>query len=48
MNPISKQIPTLIEAALARGQAGVVGKGEAYWPSVNIEERMCHVLSCRS
>ncbi|KAI0091097.1 NAD-P-binding protein [Irpex rosettiformis] len=38
-NPHSQQIPALINAALARGQAGVVGKGRAYWPSVNIEEQ---------
>ncbi len=36
----SKQIPALIYTALARGQAGMVEKGHAYWPNVNIEERM--------
>ena len=40
-HPYSQQIPALIRAALGRGQAGVLGKGQAYWPSVNIEERMC-------
>jgi hypothetical protein len=39
MNPFSKQIPTLIQAALDRGHVGMVGKGQARWPSVNIEER---------
>jgi hypothetical protein len=39
MNPVSKQIPTLIEAALAHGQAGMVGHGQNRWPNVNIEER---------
>ncbi|KAI0696906.1 NAD-P-binding protein [Cytidiella melzeri] len=38
-NPYSIQIPALIRAALARGRAGVVGKGLACWPSVNIEEQ---------
>ncbi|KAI0091093.1 NAD-P-binding protein [Irpex rosettiformis] len=38
-NPYSKQLPALIQAALARGQAGVVGKGQALWPSINIEEQ---------
>ncbi|KAI0696908.1 NAD(P)-binding protein [Cytidiella melzeri] len=38
-NPHSQQIPALIRAALARGQAGVVGKGVPYWPNVNIEQQ---------
>lgn len=38
-NPNSIQLPMLIKASLARGQAGVVGKGLALWPHVNIEER---------
>jgi nucleoside-diphosphate-sugar epimerase len=38
-NTTSIQIPMLIRAALARGQAGMVGKGLACWPSVNIEEQ---------
>jgi len=37
-NPYSQQIPTLIKAALARGQAGVVGKGHAMWPNVHNDE----------
>lgn len=38
VNPYSQQIPKLIRAALARGQAGQVGKGLARWPDVDIEE----------
>lgn len=38
-NPHSIQIPMLIKASVARGQAGMVGKGLALWPDVNIEER---------
>lgn len=38
-NPYSIQVPLLIKASLARGQAGMVGKGQAIWCSVNIEER---------
>lgn len=37
-NPHSIQIPSLIMAALARGQAGVVGKGLAIWPDVSIDD----------
>nr|VWO98122.1 Protein RecA (Recombinase A) [Ganoderma boninense] len=35
-NPHSQQIPKLIQASLARGQAGVVGKGLPWWPNVHI------------
>lgn len=42
-NPYSMQIPAVIRASLARGQAGMVGKGLAYWPSVNIEERASQI-----
>ncbi|KAI0342694.1 NAD-P-binding protein [Trametopsis cervina] len=38
-NPQSIQIPALIRAAVARKQAGVVGKGVSLWPDVNIEEQ---------
>jgi len=38
-NPYSQQIPALIRASLARSRAGMVGKGLAVWPSVNIEEQ---------
>jgi hypothetical protein len=34
----SQQLPGLIKAALARGQAGMVGEGKNIWPNVNIEE----------
>lgn len=34
----SQQIPGLIKAALARGQAGMVGEGKNIWPHVNIED----------
>ena len=34
----SHQLPGLIKAALARGQAGMVGEGKNIWPNVNIEE----------
>ncbi|KAK7690488.1 hypothetical protein QCA50_005586 [Cerrena zonata] len=37
-NPHSLQIPTLIKAALDRKQAGVVGKGNAFWPDVHIDD----------
>ncbi|KAI0783871.1 NAD-P-binding protein [Irpex lacteus] len=38
-NPYSIQVPLLIKASLGRGQAGMVGKGQAIWCSVNIEEQ---------
>lgn len=38
MNPYSQQIPALVKAALARGRAGIVGKGIARRPNVDIEE----------
>ncbi|PSS36756.1 hypothetical protein PHLCEN_2v1387 [Hermanssonia centrifuga] len=37
-NPYSQQIPGLIRASLDRKQAGMVGKGLAIWPDVNIED----------
>ncbi|TFK91170.1 NAD-P-binding protein [Polyporus arcularius HHB13444] len=37
-NPRSIQIPTMIEAALARKQAGVVGKGKAVSSDVHIDD----------
>jgi hypothetical protein len=37
-NRHSVQIPFLINASLARGQAGMVGEGKNVWPNVNIEE----------
>jgi nucleoside-diphosphate-sugar epimerase len=37
-HPYSQQIPTLIKASLARGQAGVVGEGKNIWPNVHIDE----------
>lgn len=38
MNMTSIQIPWLIRASLARGHAGMVGKGLAIWPSVHIDD----------
>ncbi|KAJ7222841.1 NAD(P)-binding protein [Mycena haematopus] len=37
-NPHSRQIPKLIEAALDRAQAGMVGEGKNLWPNVEIHE----------
>lgn len=37
-NPHSQQIPALINAALGRGQAGMVGKGLALWPDVHVDD----------
>ncbi|KAJ7315727.1 NAD(P)-binding protein [Mycena albidolilacea] len=37
-NPHSLQIPSLISAALDRGQAGMVGEGKNLWPNVEIHE----------
>ncbi|KAF7336223.1 hypothetical protein MVEN_02170100 [Mycena venus] len=37
-NPHSMQIPSLISAALDRGQAGMVGDGKNLWPNVEIHE----------
>ncbi|KIP10506.1 hypothetical protein PHLGIDRAFT_33875 [Phlebiopsis gigantea 11061_1 CR5-6] len=36
----SHQIPALIRASLARGQAGVVGKGLALWPDVHLDDQV--------
>ena len=37
-NRHSVQMPNLIRASLARGQAGIVGEGKNVWPNVNIDE----------
>ncbi|EKM58500.1 uncharacterized protein PHACADRAFT_193621 [Phanerochaete carnosa HHB-10118-sp] len=37
-NPFSIQIPMLIKASLARGRAGMVGKGLPFWPDVHIDD----------
>ncbi|GJE91615.1 NAD(P)-binding protein [Phanerochaete sordida] len=37
-NPHSQQIPRLILASLDRGEAGMVGKGQAFWPNVHIDD----------
>lgn len=37
-NCYSIQIPSLIKASLARGQAAVVGEGKNIWPHVHIDE----------
>lgn len=41
INPHSMGLRFLFGAALARGRAGVVGKGAVLWSSVEIEESMC-------
>ncbi|KAI0783874.1 hypothetical protein BC629DRAFT_530767 [Irpex lacteus] len=38
-NPHTQVVLSLIQAALDRGQAGTVGKGQAVWPNVNIEDQ---------
>ncbi|KAI0091003.1 NAD-P-binding protein [Irpex rosettiformis] len=38
-NNFTKGIHWLIQASIARGQAGIVGKGQALWPCVNVEEQ---------
>jgi len=38
-NPHSIQIPTLVKAAIARRQAGIIGEGKNVWPNVDIHER---------
>ncbi len=38
-NRFSIQVPALIKAALDRKQAGVIGKGQAVWTAVNVNER---------
>jgi hypothetical protein len=40
-NDQSIQLPALIRASVARGQAGVVGKGENVWPNVHISDSEC-------
>ncbi|KIJ55851.1 hypothetical protein M422DRAFT_240474 [Sphaerobolus stellatus SS14] len=37
-NPISIQMPLLIRASMARGQAGICGKGVNLWPNIHITE----------
>ncbi|KAF9469323.1 NAD-binding protein [Collybia nuda] len=37
-NPISMQIPVLIDASVDRGQGGMVGAGKNLWGNVNIED----------
>jgi len=39
-NPYSIQIPGLIKASIARGQAGMVGLGKNIWPNVHIDDGM--------
>ena len=38
-NKFSIQVPAMIRAALGRGQAGVVGKGQGLWNGINVNER---------
>ena len=37
-NPYSVQVPTLVRAALARRQGGMVGRGAAVWNNVHIDD----------
>ncbi|KAJ3514590.1 hypothetical protein NLJ89_g2291 [Agrocybe chaxingu] len=37
-NPHSIQVPSLIQAALDRGRAGMVGQGKNIWPDVSIDD----------
>ena len=37
-NPHSAQVPLLIQIALSRGKAGMVGAGKNVWPNVDIDE----------
>ena len=37
-NTHSIQIPVLIQAALARKQAGMVGEGKAIWPAIHVDD----------
>jgi hypothetical protein len=47
-HPYSRQIPTLIKASLARGQAAVVGEGKNIWPHVYINESEYFLSSLNS
>ena len=56
-NTHSIQIPGMIKAALARGQAGVVGKGKAVWAASHVDDgesllglhrHKLQTLTCRS
>ncbi|KAI0783989.1 NAD-P-binding protein [Irpex lacteus] len=38
-NNISKGLHALIQVAIARGTVGIVGKGQALWPYINIDEQ---------
>ena len=42
-NAHSIQIPILVRASLARGQAGMVGEGKALWPDVHIDDGECQL-----
>lgn len=44
INPHSIGIRLFFGAAFARGRTGVIGKGLAVWPAVEIEDRMCAAL----
>lgn len=43
-NNISMQMPELIRVGVARGQGGVLGKGQNVWPNVHIKESMRHFI----
>ena len=44
-NAHSIQIPILVRASLARGQAGMVGEGKALWPDVYIDDSEFYLCS---
>jgi hypothetical protein len=40
-NPVSIQVPILIDASMDRGQGGMVGAGKNLWGNVNINDSAC-------
>ncbi|KAI0090262.1 NAD-P-binding protein [Irpex rosettiformis] len=38
-NKFSIQVPAMIRAAIGRGQAGIVGKGQGLWNGINVNEQ---------
>lgn len=45
-NPHSIQIPLLIRAGIARGHAGMVGKGVNLWPNAHVDDGMYPSFPC--
>ncbi|KAF8896249.1 hypothetical protein BD779DRAFT_1494828 [Infundibulicybe gibba] len=41
-NAHSQQIPALVKVSLARGQGGMVGRGDNIWPNVHIDDALAH------